>query len=105
MEYRELANRNEVFEAVGAEFPWSSTVVFPGQEPRQVQGRMLTPGFFRVFGTGPRLGRTFTTEEIAGGDAFVALVSHDFWTRYLAADPAAVGRALDFAGTSFTLIR
>ena len=103
-EYRELVGHTDVFEAVGAEFPWSSTVLLPGQEPRQVQGRMLTPDFFRVFGTGPQLGRMFTTDEIAGGDALVTLVSHDFWTRYLGADPAAVGRTLDFAGNSFTLI-
>jgi len=103
-EYRELATHTDVFEAVGAEFPWSSTVLLPDQEPLQVQGRMLTPDFFRVFGTGPRLGRMFTTDEIAGGDALVTLVTHDFWTRYLGADPAAVGRTLDFAGTSFTLI-
>ena len=104
VEYRELESHKEVFEAVGAEFPWSSTVLLPNQEPRQVQGRMLTPDFFRVFGTGPLLGRMFGTEEIAGGDAFVALVSYAFWTRYLGADPAAVGRTLDFAGTSYTLI-
>ena len=103
-EYRELVGHTDIFRAVGAEFPWSSTVLLPGQEPRQVQGRMLTPDFFRVFGTGPQLGRMFTTDEIAGGDALVTLVSHDFWTRYLGADPSAVGRTLDFAGTSFTLI-
>lgn len=104
VEYRELATRTDVFAVVGAEFPWTTTILLQDQEPLQVQGRMVTPDFFRVFGTGPTLGRMFTTDEIAGGDALVALVSHGFWTRNLGADPTAVGRTLDFAGTSFTLI-
>ena len=104
VEYRELRTHTDVFEAVGAEFPWTTTVLLPDQEPRQVQGRMVTPDLFRVFGTGPALGRMFTTEETSGGDALLALVSHGFWSRHLGSDPAAIGRTIDFAGTSFTLI-
>ena len=102
-EYRELRNSTDVFDAIGAEFPASFTVLFDDQEPLQVDARMVTADFFRVFGAAPSLGSMFTTEEIAGGDALVAVVSHSFWSRYLGSDPEAIGTTLDFAGNSFTL--
>ena len=104
VECRELRTRTGVFETVGGEFPWSSTVLLSDQEPRQVIGRMVTPDYFRVFGTGPALGRMFTSDEIADGDALVVVVSNDFWSRHLGANPTAIGSAIDFAGLSFTLI-
>ena len=72
VEYRELALRTGTFDAVGGEFPISFTALIPEQEPRQIDGRMVTSDFFRVFGAGPDLGRMFDAEEIAAGDALVA---------------------------------
>lgn len=103
-EVEELATRDDVFEAVGGEFPLSATVLLGDQGPRQVEGRMVTPGFFRVFGTRPASGRMFTVAEIADGTANVMVVSHRFWTDALGADPSAVGRSVDLSGTPFTVI-
>jgi len=104
VEYGELATRTDVFEAVGAEFPASFTVLAPDREPQQIQGRMITGDFFAVFGTGPALGAMFTPEEIAAGDRLVAVVTHGFWTRFLGSDPSAVGRTLDINGNPFTVV-
>lgn len=104
VEYQEARTRTEVFEAVGAEFPISATVLREGQTPRQVQGRMVTPDFFEVFGVEPGLGRMFTGEEVAGGDRLLCVVSHGFWLRYLGGDPEAVGRPVDLNGSSFTVL-
>lgn len=104
VEYRELRTRTDVFEAVGAEFPVSATVLFEADEPRQVQGRMVTSDFFRVFGVAPALGRMFTAEEIAAGDRLICVVTHDFWSRHLGADPAALGRTVVVDGNPFTLV-
>ena len=104
VEYRELALRTGTFDAVGGEFPISFTALIPEQEPRQIDGRMVTSDFFRVFGTGPDLGRMFDAEEIAAGDVLVAVVSHGFWTRQLGADPAAIDRPIDLGGRLFRVI-
>lgn len=104
LEYDALQEREGVFEAVGGEFPISLPVIAPGQEPRQVQGRMVTPDIFRVFAVAPRLGRMFTADEIAGGTSLVTVVSHAFWTRSLGADPAALDRSVDVDGQPYTVI-
>jgi predicted permease len=104
VEYRELRTRSGVFEAVGAEFPISATVLVAGREPRQIQGRMVTSDLFEVFGVAPVLGRMFTEEEVAAGDRMLAVVTHGFWTRYLGADPGAVGTTLDVDGRSYSLL-
>jgi len=104
VEYRELRNRTDVFEVVGAEFPVSATLIADGREAHQIQGRRITSDFFRVFGVEPRLGRMFTAEEIAAGDQLLAVVTHGFWTRHLGSDPDAVGRLLAVDGRSFTVL-
>ncbi|MEJ2207286.1 MAG: ABC transporter permease [Gemmatimonadota bacterium] len=104
VEYRALRARSGAFRAVGAEFPFTATVRPEDGEPRQIQGRMVTSDFFRVFGVEPAPGRMFTADEIAGGDRRVAVVSYEFWSRHLGADPAAVGRTVDLDGNAFTVL-
>jgi len=104
VEYRELRAHSDVFERVGAEFPLSTTVLVDGQEPQQVQGRMVTADLFEVFGVEPVLGRMFTDEEIAAGDRPLVVVSHGFWSRYLGADPGSVGGRVELDGRAFTVL-
>lgn len=104
VEYRDLYERPGPFAAVGAEFPISGTLNAPDAEPVQVEGRMVTPGFFEVFGVTPAAGRTFGSDEIEGGEALVALVSHRLWRSALAGRPDAVGSTLDLDGRAFTVI-
>jgi hypothetical protein len=104
VEYRELRTRTDAFVSVGAEFPISMTVLVEGEDPQQVQGRMVTADFFEVFGVEPVLGRMFTDGEIASGDRRLAVVSHGFWSRYLGAEARAVGRLVELDGRSFTVL-
>jgi predicted permease len=104
VEYEQLRGRSDVFEAVGAEFPASFTVLIDRQEAHQVQGRMITGDFFDVFGTVPELGTMFSPDEIAAGDRVVAVVTHGFWTRFLGGDPAALGSTIDINGNPFTVV-
>lgn len=104
VEYRELRSRTDAFASVGAEFPISATVLVEGQDPQQVQGRMVTADFFEVFGVEPVLGRMFTDQEIEAGDRALAVVSHGFWSRYLGGDVQAVGSLVELDGRPFTLL-
>ncbi len=71
--------------------------------PERVLGARTTWNLSTVLGLQPLLGRFFTEEE-AGRDASVAVLSYGFWERRFARDPAIVGRKLQLNGESFEVI-
>jgi predicted permease len=57
----------------------------------------VTPNLFDVLQVSPAIGRTFSPEhERAGSDAVIVL-SHGFWMRHFAGNPAVVGTRVAFA--------
>jgi hypothetical protein len=52
-----------------------------GDEPEQARVTFITPNLFEVLGVPPRLGRTFTIDEIPGDGAGQAVISYGFWQR------------------------
>lgn len=73
-------------------------------EPEQVDGMRVTANFFDVLGVPPAAGRTFQTGEDQRGGPRVAVLSHDFWVRNFAADPAAVGANITLNSVSHQII-
>ncbi len=71
--------------------------------PERVLGARTTWNLLQVLGVRPALGRFFTEEE-AGRDANVAVLSYGFWERRFASDPAVVGRKIQLNGVSFEVI-
>ena len=59
-------------------------------DPAQIEGAIVTPGFFETLGVAPALGRTFG----AGEAARVAILSHGLWQTRFGGDPAIVGRTV-----------
>ena len=52
----------------------------------------------------PRLGRWYTEQEDQFGGPLVVVLSHDFWQKQFAADPAVIGRKIDLNGGSHEII-
>ncbi len=74
-------------------------------EPAQISGFDVTAEYLRVLGISPVLGRDFTAEEdSAGGDNFVAIVTHELWQRRLGGDPAIVGQPLRLNNRTYTVV-
>ena len=72
-------------------------------QPEQVDGRMLTPGFFSMLGVPMQLGRDFLPEVgIPGKDAEVVL-TNKLWKR-LGANRNIVGRQMQINGTPHTVV-
>jgi predicted permease len=63
-------------------------------DPERVSIVDVAPRFFEVLGVRPANGRLFLSEEYQPNAPGVVLVSHEFWTRRLGANPAVVGTAL-----------
>jgi hypothetical protein len=67
-----------------------------------VPGLSVTPGFFRLVGAEPRLGRLFGPEDAAGAPA--AVLSWDYWQRRFGGDPGAVGRIILIDGRPVRIV-
>lgn len=67
-------------------------------EPEQLRGFDVAQDFLEVLGVPPALGRNFTVEEGLWGGPRAVILTHGFWTRRFAADPAVVGTSLTLNG-------
>jgi putative ABC transport system permease protein len=71
----------------------------------RVAGMRVGPGFTRVVGVTPVLGRTFTPDEESAGEAGgAALVSFRFWQNMLGGIPTAVGEPIHLDGRPFVVV-
>ena len=63
-----------------------------------------SPGFFRVLGVSPAIGRDFSpTEQLDSADSHV-IISDGLWRDRFAADPHVLGRTLEIDGVRQTII-
>lgn len=70
----------------------------------RVFGAMTTPGFFRVLGLRPALGRFFAVEEDKMGAPPVAVLSYAAWQRHFDGNAEALGQTVMYQGTPHTII-
>src|ERR1035441_1779954 len=69
---------NTSFEALSADTPTNAAAV-TGGEPRRWAGKLVSPGYFRVYGVKAAVGRTFAPGEDQPGVARVVVLSHAAW--------------------------
>src|SRR5215813_11481127 len=69
------------------------------------KAQRVTGGFFAVLGVNTLLGRTITEEDdkVPGAHP-VVVISHRYWRRRFASDPAIVGKSISLNGHPFTVI-
>jgi putative ABC transport system permease protein len=75
-----------------------------GQEPQQIVGAGVSPGFFSTLGVEPTLGRGFLPEEEKPGGRLAVIVSQNFWVQNLRGDPQAIGRNITLDGQSYVVV-
>ena len=95
--------QSRVFASVGA-FQDRFFNYIGGEVPERVRGAVVTANFFATLGVNAALGRTFQPEEERPGAPRVALISDAFWRKHFAANPQAMGRAINLNGESFTVV-
>ncbi|HET7248463.1 MAG TPA: ABC transporter permease [Gemmatimonadales bacterium] len=99
LDWRDRATSFSDLAAVG----WTSRT-FTGDVPELVQGRSVTPNFFRTAGLSPLLGRVFTSAEADSGGPDVVVLSYGLWQRRFGSDSAIVGRSVPVSGGSVTVL-
>jgi predicted permease len=64
----------------------------------------VTGGYFQVLGVQPVTGRPLTDDDMRPGAPPVAVISHAFWQRRFASDPAIAGRVVTVNGHGVTIV-
>lgn len=82
-----------------------TTVNATGPEgAEQLEAELVSPGFFRILGTAPVLGRAFRPEDDEAGAAGSAVISHALWQRRFGGSTEAVGQTLRLDDVAFTVV-
>jgi predicted permease len=102
-EFVRLREGSRALEQVAAYGGGTATLTGDGTPERIVTGH-LSSNLLDVLGARPALGRAFRAEEEDKSRADVVILSHQFWRRRFAADPAVVGRSLTLDGRVSTIV-
>ena len=101
---RSLLDTRGVFESIGATGGGGRVTVRGFGEPRRMNTECVTADLFKVLGTAPLAGRTFTADEDRPGGPGAVVLSYQFWQRELGGAPDAVGRAVTINGAPATIV-
>ncbi len=76
-----------------------------GQErPERIEGAVVTPNFFAVFGVPALVGRTLSAERDGPGAARTAVLSYGLWQRRYAGRTDVIGEAVQIDGEPRTIV-
>jgi putative ABC transport system permease protein len=95
------------FEALGAYFAffdYERLTLTGAGEPIRLRGVGVSDNFLPVLGVPLLHGRNFAAEECTGKGPRAVVLSHGFWQRRFASDPAVVGRSLVLNDTPHTVV-
>ncbi len=84
--------RSSVYDVTGA------------REPEQVQGAVVTAGFFATLGVHSFLGRTLLEGEDAPNAGCMVVLSNTWWRRSFASDSNVLGRKVNLNGNPCTVV-
>jgi predicted permease len=104
--FRGLERRRKVFTQVFA-FNHSTMQVKGNNGAENVQGQIVSGGFFPALETPPLLGRTLTpADDVKGGNpaGFGVVISEGFWQRWFNRAPGVIGEKLVVDNTLFTVV-
>jgi len=80
--YDDFRDQNRSFQAI-AKYNDTISSVSGASQPLRTVVAGVTPGFLKVFGVQPVIGRDFTAEDNRKGAAPVVLASYGYWKQYL----------------------
>jgi putative ABC transport system permease protein len=98
-----VSERQQVFSQMAVSTPNAFTVTGSG-DPEQVQGMIVSAGYFPLLGVPPLQGRNFLAEEDTPGGPPVAMLSHAYWQAHYAGRADAIGQSITLDGKPHTII-
>ena len=93
-EFRKHAQSFSGWTAYFAFFGYGNDTLMGSGDPERVTIVDVAPEFFELLGVAPEQGRLFLPDEFRPNRPDVVMISHEYWARRFAADPAIVGKHL-----------
>jgi putative ABC transport system permease protein len=104
-DYLDWKRESKSFQILGAVSGEQFNVSTNGEQPEQIEGSYLTPGFLdQLIGDKPFMGRYVLPEEGQPGKDHVVIITHKLWQRYFNADPNILGKQVHLNGEPYTVI-
>jgi putative ABC transport system permease protein len=103
-DYLDWRQQARTFESMAIIPTVNSGFVLEGEEPLQVQGRLVSGNFFDVLGARAGLGRPLRPDDDRVGADRVVVLGHGLWQRRFGADRAVVGRKIVVDGTPMEVV-
>jgi len=101
--FDDFRSQNEALSEM-AVYASGPSAVSGGREPVRVDVAEVSRGFFSILGASPVRGRLFAPEELEVHGAPAAIVSHDYWRRYLDGTPDLSGRRVALNGSVYPVV-
>ncbi len=104
--FLDLRQRNQSFSDLASYFAFygqGDNVLSGSGEPERLSGVPVSANFFPLLGVQPQLGRLFTADECQWHGPKAVLLSHGFWERRFASDPAILSRKLILNDEPYTV--
>ena len=73
-------------------------------QPENIMGDAVSPGFLSMMGVRPIVGRDFTADEEKPGTPAVVLISYDLWQSHFGGDRTVSGRTISLDGRPVTVV-
>jgi putative ABC transport system permease protein len=102
-EFEDLRSRSGVFEETSVVWPMDGNLTGV-EKPHRIEALAVSPGYFRMLGAKPALGRLFLPED---GDPWIsqsAILSRGAWQRLFGADPNVLGRKIRLDYDPFVVV-
>ncbi len=102
--FRDLEREQQVFAGMAAHRAFGANLAYQGQTTSN-EGMLVSGSYFPVLGLVPAAGRLIGAQDDASvGQSPVVVLSHDYWRRRFAEDPAIVNQTMIVNGQSMTII-
>lgn len=103
-DYQYAAWRDQagIFDGIAAYTGRRFTITGSG-EPEQLRAQIVTPGFLRVMGVTPAMGRDFTAGDAAPRGGRVALIGYSLWMRRFSGDPSILSKSMTLDGKLYSI--
>ena len=101
----EIARRSSTLEGIAAYHTSRALEMRGSTQPERIRANLVDPSYLTLLGARAARGRLFGEDDSgAPGTQPHVVVSHDFWTNRLAADPSVVGRQLVLSDVALTVV-